>query len=66
LLEKLQPHSEENVRKNVPLSFVGGLIANETPLSRILRDQISQSLPHVNIISPISPPVYGAVVMALQ
>jgi N-acetylglucosamine kinase-like BadF-type ATPase len=66
LLEKLQPHSEENVRRNVPLSFIGGLIANETPLSRILRDQISQSLPHVNIISPMSPPVYGAVVMALQ
>jgi len=66
LLEKLQPQAEDNVRKNVPLSFIGGLIANETTLSRILRDQIPQSLPHVNIISPMSPPVYGAVVMALQ
>ena len=66
LIEKLQPLSPKNVRKNVPLSFVGGLIANDTLLSRILRDQISQSLPHVNIIPPMSPPVYGAVVMALQ
>jgi N-acetylglucosamine kinase-like BadF-type ATPase len=66
LLVKLQPQVEDNVRKNVPLSFIGGLIANDTCLSRILRDQISQSLSHVNVISPMSPPVYGAVVMALQ
>ena len=66
LLPKLQPDVNEKVRKNVPLSFVGGLIANETILSRSLGEQISLSLPHVKIIPPMSPPVYGAVVMALH
>lgn len=66
LVPKLQAKPEKNVRKDIPLSFIGGLIANDTCLSQILREQISQSMPHVKVILPMSPPVYGAVIMALQ
>jgi N-acetylglucosamine kinase-like BadF-type ATPase len=66
LVEKLRLRPEEEVRKNISLSFIGGLIANETPLSRLLRRQIEDTLPHVDIVPPMAPPVYGAVVMALS
>jgi len=56
---------EKGSGQRVPLSFIGGLIANETPLAQALRRQISDSFPHIDVVAPKSPPVYGAVLMAL-
>ena len=65
LTMKFYESGERASGRRIPLSFVGGLIANETPLSQALRRQISESFPNVNIVAPKSPPVYGAVLMAL-
>jgi N-acetylglucosamine kinase len=51
--------------RRIPLSFVGGLIGNETPLTRALRREISNSFPNVDVVPPLAPPVYGAVLMAI-
>jgi N-acetylglucosamine kinase-like BadF-type ATPase len=65
LVTKIQNGKEETVRRKIPLSFIGGLVAEETPLTRVLRRQISNSFPNVDIVAPSAPPVYGAVLMAL-
>jgi N-acetylglucosamine kinase-like BadF-type ATPase len=65
LVTKIQDGKEETVRRKIPLSFIGGLIAEETPLTRALRRQISNSFPNIDIVVPMAPPVYGAVLMAL-
>ena len=65
LVTKIQDGKEETVRRKIPLSFIGGLIAEETPLTRALRRQISNLFPNVDIVVPMAPPVYGAVLMAL-
>jgi N-acetylglucosamine kinase-like BadF-type ATPase len=65
LVTKIQEGKEETVRRKIPLSFIGGLIAEETPLTRALRRQILNSLPNIDIVVPMAPPVYGAVLMAL-
>jgi hypothetical protein len=54
------------VRRKIPLSFIGGLISTETPLRLALSLQIAIALPEVEIVPPMAPPAYGAVVMALR
>jgi len=65
LVMKIQGGKTETVRRKIPLSFIGGLIAEETSLTRALRRQISNSFPNIDIVEPMAPPVYGAVLMAL-
>ncbi len=50
----------------IKLSFLGGLIENETPLRRTLRQQILASFSAVDVVPPFSSPAAGAVLMALQ
>ena len=52
-------------RGRLPLSFIGGLLEGETPLTRTLRRQILKSFHNIDIIPPLAPPAYGAVLMAL-
>lgn len=66
LVAKIHYSKVRNVQRRISLTFVGGLISNENPLTRALRGQIVESLPEVNIVTPMAPPVYGAVVMALS
>lgn len=54
------------VRSKIHLSFVGGLIANETLLSLLLTRYIQNNYPTIDIIPPMASPAYGAVVMALK
>jgi len=66
LVLKFRSAEAKVVRKKIPLSFIGGLVANETPLRRALCRQIGMALPDIETIAPMAPPAYGAVVMALQ
>jgi N-acetylglucosamine kinase-like BadF-type ATPase len=65
LLPKLQPPSRRLIKNKIPVSFIGGLIANPTILSVLLREHIEEELPGVQIIAPMSPPMYGAALMAM-
>ena len=66
LLKKTEPRKNKLVREKIPLSFIGGLIANDTLLSLALKRKISTSVSQITVITPMSPPVYGAVIMALS
>ncbi len=66
LLTKLHTNSRRTVRQKLPLTFIGGLIANETLLAKLLRKRLAEALPEIQIIKPMAPPVYGAVIMSLS
>ncbi len=63
--EKIIASSKAKVRSKVKLAFVGGLIANETLLSDLLRRFIASNIPSVEIIQPMASPAYGAVILAM-
>lgn len=65
LAAMLTPSSRKKVKAKIPVSFIGGLIANDTLLRRMLIMQLAAELPHIHIAEPMSPPAYGAVVMSL-
>jgi len=65
LAGKLMPVSRRKVKAKIPVSFIGGLIANDTLLKRMLETQLAATLPHVHVAEPMSPPAFGAVVMSL-
>ena len=60
IVVKFQNGFPAPARGRLPLSFVGGLIENETPLTRALRRQISKSITIVDIVPPFAPPAAGA------
>ena len=66
LLMKIEPRKTRSVREKIPLSFIGGLIANDTLLSYALKRKISTSVSQITVIRPMAPPVYGAVILALS
>jgi len=66
LVRKFSRGEMQVVRRKIPLSFIGGLISTETPLRLVLSRQIALALPEVEIVPPMAPPAYGAVVMALR
>jgi len=66
LVRKFTGGEKQVVRRKIPLSFVGGLISNDTPLRSALFRQIGITFPEIEIIEPMAPPAYGAVVMALR
>ena len=66
LLLKIDPRISKRVKERIPLSFIGGLIANDTLLSRALQRKISTSVSQITVIKPMAPPVYGAIIMALS
>jgi N-acetylglucosamine kinase-like BadF-type ATPase len=65
LAKKLAAGSRKKVSAKIPVSFIGGLIANETLLRRMLKAQLADALPHIQVADPMSPPAYGAVVMSI-
>lgn len=64
--KKILASPKTTVRSRIKLAFVGGLIANETLLSQLLRRYISSTIPFVEIIQPMSSPAYGAVLMGIK
>lgn len=48
------------------VSFIGGLIANDTYYSRRFRQKISETMHDVNVIDAENSPAYGAVLMAAK
>lgn len=65
LAEKLLPVFCKKVKMKIPVSYIGGLIANDTLLQHLLTEQVTATLPHIHISEPMSPPAFGAVVMSL-
>jgi N-acetylglucosamine kinase-like BadF-type ATPase len=65
LAAAVHPASRRKVKAKIPVSFIGGLIANETLLLQMLKEQLRAELPHIQIAEPLSPPAFGAVVMSL-
>jgi N-acetylglucosamine kinase-like BadF-type ATPase len=65
LADKLQPVSRKKIKVKLPVSFIGGLIANDTLLQHMLKAQVTATLPYIHIVEPMSPPAFGAVVMSL-
>lgn len=53
-------------KAKVCVSLIGGLISNDTLLSRFLRKHISAKLPGIEIIEPMSSPAYGAVLLGMK
>ncbi len=66
LSQKLLQKNKKIIQQKIPLSFVGGLLTNDTLLSHTLSAQIRSTLPHIHIVAPMASPAYGAVVMALH
>jgi N-acetylglucosamine kinase-like BadF-type ATPase len=64
--EKLSSASSRKVKEKIHVSFIGGLIANETIVSRFLAQYLQTNFPVIDIIQPMSSPAYGAVVMSLS
>ncbi len=52
--------------KSIPLAFIGTLLSTENVLANALRKKIASASPHISITQPLSPPAYGAVLMALD
>lgn len=53
-------------KTKVRVSFIGGLISNDTLISRLLRKYIRTKLPGIEIIVPMSSPAYGAVLLGIK
>ncbi len=52
-------------KAKVRVSLIGGLISNDTLISRLLRKHISAKLSRIEIIEPMSSPAYGAVLLGI-
>ncbi|MDD8018025.1 MAG: BadF/BadG/BcrA/BcrD ATPase family protein [Bacteroidota bacterium] len=57
---------QTKVKSKIHLAFIGGLIANETLLSELLRNYLSSNFPSIEIIQPMASPAYGAVVLGMK
>jgi len=64
--EKIEKASRSRIKSKIHLSFIGGLITNDTLLSELLHQYISSNLQHVEIIQPLASPAYGAVVIGMK
>ena len=64
--KKIDAARRSAVRSKIPVAFIGGLIANDTILYRLLSAYIHSNIPGVEVISPMSSPAHGAVLLATQ
>ncbi|MFA6469608.1 MAG: BadF/BadG/BcrA/BcrD ATPase family protein [Bacteroidota bacterium] len=64
--EKLSSSSSKKVKEKIRVSFIGGLIANDTILSRLLTVYLDENFPVIEIIPPAASPAYGAIVLGLS
>lgn len=58
--------TRSKVKSKVKLAFVGGLIANRTILSELLRKYIQENISLVSMIEPMASPAYGAAILAMR
>ena len=63
---KIVPHSVKKVKTKIHVSLIGGLIANDTLISRMLKQYLAYNHPNIEIIPPMASPAYGAVVMGMK
>ncbi|MCK9408724.1 MAG: hypothetical protein M0R68_06275 [Bacteroidetes bacterium] len=61
--EKISTGSTKKVKEKIHVSFIGGLLSNDTLVSRLLKQYLEVHFPVIEIIPPISSPAFGAVVM---
>lgn len=66
LSERLTVKSAKNVKTKLPLSLIGGLIANTTILSTMLQQHIAVNIPAVQVTAPMSSPAYGAALLGMR
>jgi N-acetylglucosamine kinase-like BadF-type ATPase len=52
--------------EKLPVAFIGGILSNDTLLSRKLRELINEHQPDVTVKQPDHSPAYGAVLMAMS
>lgn len=64
--EKIHSTSKRKVKIKTPLAFIGGLIANDTIVSRRLKKFVVQHLPQILLTQPQASPAYGAVILAMK
>lgn len=64
--EKVSGRRVKKVRDKVHVCFIGGLIANDTIVSRLLKEYLAYHFPVIEIIPSMSSPSYGAAVMGMQ
>ncbi|NUN69715.1 MAG: hypothetical protein HUU02_08395 [Bacteroidetes bacterium] len=64
--EKVSGRTVKKVREKVHVSFIGGLIANDTIISRLLRRYLAEQFPVIEVIPPMSSPAYGAAVLGMR
>lgn len=64
--EQITVSVSKKVKEKIRVSFIGGLIANDTIISKLLKRYLETNFPVIEIIQPLSSPAYGAVVMALS
>ncbi len=63
---KIVPQISKKVKTKIHVSLIGGLIANDTLISRLLKQYLAYNHPNIEIIPPMASPAYGAVVMGMK
>jgi N-acetylglucosamine kinase-like BadF-type ATPase len=66
LLLKIEAASRGRARQKIPLAFIGGLLANDTLLRKIVHHRITFSLPQISIVEPESSPAQGAILLGMS
>ncbi|MFA6457042.1 MAG: BadF/BadG/BcrA/BcrD ATPase family protein [Bacteroidota bacterium] len=64
--EHLSSASSKKVKEKIRVAFIGGLIANDTILSRMLTAYLDENFPVIEIAQPAASPAYGAIVLGLS
>lgn len=63
---KIVPPTSKKVKTKIHVSLIGGLIANDTLISRLLKQYLAYNHPNIEVIPPMASPAYGAVVMGTK
>ena len=66
LAPRVFPNAFTRGDSKVQLVFIGGLIAHDTILARLLKEYIQRHIPMVEIVPSMASPAHGAVLLALH
>ncbi len=61
--EKITSASRKKVKEKIHVSFIGGLIANDTIIARLLKNYLAQHYPMIEVTEPMLPPAAGAALL---
>ncbi|MFZ4620047.1 MAG: N-acetylglucosamine kinase [Bacteroidota bacterium] len=61
--EKIAASSKKRVKEKIHVSFIGGLIANETIIARMLKQYLAQNFPMIEVAKPMMSPAAGAALL---